>query len=118
MKLTKKLEKEWHEFNRFYRKPQHLRNLSLQEYVDYLYGKGLPDCKPKLETKPLKPRGVPDWAFNPHTIPSVKPATDYVPSVKDDGYKKEVAKNYTVSICYNKGSYMVIPSNEIKCIGK
>lgn len=118
MKKSKKMEREWHEFNRFYRKPQHLRNLTFQEYSDYIYGKGLPDCKPKIEIKPLKPRDVPDWAFNPNVIPSVKPAPDYVPTVKDEEYKKEVAKNYTVSISYNKGGYMVIPNSEIECIGK
>ena len=36
----------------------------------------------------------------------------------DDSYKKEVSKNYTVSIAYNKGAYQVIPRSEVKNIGK
>ncbi len=36
----------------------------------------------------------------------------------DDSYKKEVSKNYTVAIGYNKGGYQVIPNSEIKDIGK
>ena len=38
--------------------------------------------------------------------------------VADDSYKKEASKNFTVAIGYNKGSYQVIPKNEIKHIGK
>jgi len=38
--------------------------------------------------------------------------------VADDDYKKEASKNFTVAIGYNKGSYQVIPKNEIKHIGK
>ena len=33
-------------------------------------------------------------------------------------YKKEVSKNYTVSIAYNKGAYQVIPKKEVKSIGR
>jgi len=44
--------------------------------------------------------------------------TGYSPTKYDDSYKKEVSKNYTVAIGYNKGSYQVIPNDEIKCIGK
>ena len=32
--------------------------------------------------------------------------------------KKEVSKKYTVSIAYNKGAYQVIPTSDIKDIGK
>jgi hypothetical protein len=32
--------------------------------------------------------------------------------------KKEVSKNYTVAVAYNKGAYQVIPKNGIKDIGK
>lgn len=38
--------------------------------------------------------------------------------VADNDYKKEASKNFTVAIGYNKGSYQVIPKNEIKHIGK
>ena len=36
----------------------------------------------------------------------------------DNSYKKEVSKQYTVSIAYNKGAYQVIPKKEVKDIGK
>ncbi len=36
----------------------------------------------------------------------------------DNSYKKEVSKQYTVSIAYNKGAYQVIPQKEVKDIGK
>ena len=37
---------------------------------------------------------------------------------KDTSYKKEISKQYTVSIAYNKGAYQVIPKKEVKDIGK
>lgn len=36
----------------------------------------------------------------------------------DTEYKKELSKDYTVAIAYNKGGYQVIPKDLIKCIGK
>jgi hypothetical protein len=41
----------------------------------------------------------------------------YVPT-EDTSYKKEESKNYTVAIGYNKGTYQVIPRDEITSIGK
>jgi len=38
--------------------------------------------------------------------------------VKDDSYKKEISKNYTVAPAYNKGAYQVIGKNNIKDIGR
>ena len=37
---------------------------------------------------------------------------------KDTSYKKEMSKQYTVSIAYNKGAYQVIPNSDIEHIGK
>jgi hypothetical protein len=37
---------------------------------------------------------------------------------EDTSYKKEISKQYTVSIAYNKGAYQVIPKKEVKDIGK
>jgi hypothetical protein len=45
------------------------------------------------------------------------PMGEYSPS-KDTSYKKEVSKNYTVSIAYNKGAYQVIPKDDVEHIGK
>ena len=45
------------------------------------------------------------------------PIGEYKPE-RDDSYKKEISKNYTVSIAYNKGSYQVIPKDDVEHIGK
>ena len=49
--------------------------------------------------------------------PSLPMSKGYSP-LPDNSYKKEVSKNYTVAIGYNKGGYQVIPNKEIKDIGK
>ena len=38
--------------------------------------------------------------------------------VEDTSYKQEVSKNYTVAVAYNKGGYQVIPTDQVKYIGK
>ena len=48
--------------------------------------------------------------------PSAKPTEYKTP--EDTSYKREISKQYTVSIAYNKGNYQVIPRNEVKDIGK
>ena len=50
------------------------------------------------------------------SIPSM-PIGEYKVPV-DNSYKKDISKQYTVSIAYNKGAYQVIPKKEIKDIGK
>jgi hypothetical protein len=42
---------------------------------------------------------------------------DYV-TPEDKSYKLKESKNYTVAIGYNKGTYQVIPQDEIKSIGR
>ena len=37
---------------------------------------------------------------------------------KDNSYKKEISKQYTVAIAYNKGAYQVIPNSDVEHIGK
>lgn len=44
-------------------------------------------------------------------------STAYIPQA-DTQYKNEVSKLYTVAIPYNKGGYQVIPTENIKDIGK
>ena len=34
--------------------------------------------------------------------------------IPDDSYKKEISKNYTVAIAFNKGAYQVIPNSDIR----
>ena len=45
------------------------------------------------------------------------PITKYTPA-KDQSYKADVSKSYTVAIAYNKGAYQVIPKSSVKDIGK
>ena len=37
---------------------------------------------------------------------------------RDDSYKQEISKNYTVAPAYNKGAYQVINKSNIKDIGR
>ena len=53
---------------------------------------------------------------NKTIYPSAKPTEYKTP--EDTSYKKEISKQYTVSIAYNKGAYQVIPRKEVKDIGK
>ena len=38
--------------------------------------------------------------------------------IEDTSYKQEVSKNYTIAVAYNKGGYQVIPTDQVKYIGK
>ena len=38
--------------------------------------------------------------------------------VEDTSYQQEVSKNYTIAFAYNKGGYQVIPTDQVKYIGK
>ena len=49
-------------------------------------------------------------------IPSAEPVP-YSPAL-DSSYKKEISKQYTVAVAYNKGAYQVIPRDDIEHIGK
>ena len=53
---------------------------------------------------------------NKTIYPSAKPTEYKTP--EDTSYKKEISKQYTVSIAYNKGAYQVIAKSEVKDIGK
>ena len=53
---------------------------------------------------------------NKTMYPSAKVSEYKTP--EDTSYKKEISKQYTISIAYNKGAYQVIPKNEVKDIGK
>ena len=62
-----------------------------------------------------------------NSIPSYESDTKYIPSKgdgvgnatkKDERYKLEVSKQYTIAPAYNKGGYQVIGKNNIKDIGR
>ena len=38
--------------------------------------------------------------------------------LEDDSYKDEAKRKYTVAIPYNKGSYQVVPAEDLEHIGK
>lgn len=70
----------------------------------------------KPEFKPLENYSVGRVDDHREKYPSM---TDmgYVPQ-KDNSYKLEESKNFTVAPAYNKGAYQVIPRGDVKHIGK
>jgi hypothetical protein len=97
------------------RKRAHEKPVTLDQFIDYLYGVPLPVEKPA----PKK-----DFVFeNPRSnerqqYPSYSGKSVDTCEKPDDEYKHEVSKKYTVSLSYNKGNYCVIPNDEIKYIGR
>lgn len=78
------------------------------------------------KAKPYKPKFKPlenyslgrDGDDHREKYPSLSSTgMSYTPA-KDQSYKIDESKNFTVAIGYNKGSYQVIPRDEIKSIGK
>ena len=74
---------------------------------------------PKLNKKVLHGIG--------NTIPSYESKSQHIPSKgdgigvatrKDESYKVEVSKQYTIAPAYNKGGYQVIGKDNIKDIGR
>lgn len=57
------------------------------------------------------------WAVRDKVYKSapLTPPPEFKP---DDSYKRDISKNYTVAIAFNKGAYQVIPNQDIKHIGK
>jgi len=49
--------------------------------------------------------------------PSYTGGSKYEPA-EDQSWKTEASKNFTVAPAYNKGAYQVIPSTDVKHIGK
>nr|QMP83506.1 MAG: hypothetical protein [Caudoviricetes sp.] len=111
MKLTLKQKDALIEFNKL-RKRIGEPKYTPEEYYNYIYG------KTKLIKTKSRYKGidVPVWANTHKDVPSV--TTNHIPTKPRDDFKKEVSKNYTISIPFNKGSYSVIPKSEIHCIGK
>ena len=96
---------------------------SLAEHNKFLKRMGIDPRKtvltPKLNKKVLKGTG--------NTLPNYESNTPHIPSngdgignatKKDERYKLEVSKNYTIAPAYNKGGYQVIGKNNIKDIGR
>jgi len=128
MKITKKIEKELIEFNRTYRKPNKERPLTIDEYVKYLYGKGLPVTVSKAKPKPLKAKSIPSWASDPYKYPSVQ-VSNYIPlknSIMDrlDKESEEtrneiLRKKNRIALPYSKGAYQYVNDESIvTCLGR
>ena len=50
--------------------------------------------------------------------PSASLDSKTITTAKDESWKREASKNFTVAPAYNKGAYQVISNNNIKHIGK
>lgn len=81
--------------------------------------------KPKREFVPLDHAVVPNQRYLEWQEEQRKyKSAGFVPTdlagrtPKDDSYKQEVSKNYTVSIAFNKGAYQVISNEDVKHIGR
>tara|TARA_Y100000389_G_scaffold69886_1_gene66579 strand:+ start:223 stop:633 length:411 start_codon:yes stop_codon:yes gene_type:complete len=120
VKITKakmqELELQWRQHNRdMKRKGMHdLRYDTLQQYIDYAYG------RTKIQTKFQPLETTTDWRHSlaDHrerypSAPLTKPTT-----AVDNSWKAEQSKNFTVAPAYNKGAYQVIPRSDVKHIGK
>lgn len=128
MKITKKLQDELVIFNRQYRKPNNERPLTIEEYARYVYGKGLPQQKPKKSKARLKASSIPSWANDPYQYPSAQAST-YVPlknSIMDrldqesEDVRKEIMdKKNRIALPYSKGAYQYITDADLaKCLGR
>ena len=73
-----------------------------------------PEFQPLVLEKTLAEKQMDE--FNAK-YPSYSGKTTYTPG-KDQSWKQEASKNFTVAPAYNKGAYQVIPSKDIKHIGK
>jgi hypothetical protein len=73
--------------------------------------------KRRPEFKPLESYSIGNGEDHREKYPSVSDMTRYV-TQKDNSYKLEESKMFTVAPAYNKGAYQVIPRSDIKHIGK
>jgi len=76
--------------------------------VKHLYSKKAkkPNFDVQMKKKFREVSDIPSAPVGEYTVP------------EDKSYKRDISKQYTVSIAYNKGAYQVIPKGEVKDIGK
>ena len=73
----------------------------------------------KQEQKSFKPNSrLEEIKAHREKYPSLPIGSSKPTEPVDNSYKQEVSKKYTVAIAYNKGTYQVIPNENIKDIGK
>jgi len=130
LKLTKgkhkELELRWREHNRTCKRNHNhaFRFGTLEEYIDYSYGK-----IPKKDISKDRSHYRPELSYAQQRIAEFNEkypsSTEMTTSSKGDGIdakwqkeKQEISATYTIAPAYNKGAYQVVPKNEIKHIGK
>ena len=111
LKLTKKDLISMVEFNRS-RCKRGEPKLNEEQYLKYIYGKTKLIC----QNRKLKPFDIPVWANDARGYSSA--TSDHIATKKNDEYKKEISKQYPVSLICNKGNYQVLLSTEIQTAGR
>ena len=111
IKLTKKDLENMAVFNKNQKRIGEPK-LTEKEYLQYIYGK----LKYKPEKKKLKSFDIPNWAVDVRNIKSV--TSDHIAVKKQDGYKKEISKQYPVAPPANKMGYQLLLNSEIKTAGR
>ena len=102
--------------------------MTIEEYVKYIHGKGLPTTKTKTKPKKLKAAGIPNWAFNPYDIPSGD-QTDHIATrnsimdrlhLESEETKQEILKKKNrIALPYSKGAYQYVNDESIvTCLGR
>ena len=71
--------------------------------------------KPMAYTQSLAEKQM-DEHLEKYPSKSLSPVTQS--NIKDDSWKKEASKNFTVAPAYNKGAYQVIPRDDVELIGR
>jgi len=112
MKLTKKDLLAMQDFNRL-RSRIGEPKMNEEQYLNYIYGKIKLIKNTKAKYKGID---IPNWANDCRKFVSV--TSNHIATKKNDDYKKEVSKNYTVAIAYNKGGYQVLRKEEIATAGR
>ena len=75
--------------------------------------------KPKFVPMKVQPKTFAQQQMDDHRekYTSMPISSTYSPN-KDDSWKAEASKNFTVAPAYNKGAYQVIPKDCVKDIGR
>ncbi len=76
--------------------------------------------RPKVEFKPIvHEKTLAEIRAEEHRAkyPSAEMSSTYTPT-KDQSWKQEASKNFTVAPAYNKGAYQVIPRKDVEHIGR
>jgi hypothetical protein len=76
--------------------------------------------RPKVDFKPMvQEKSLAQIRADEHRAkyPSAEMSSTYTPN-KDQSWKQEASKNFTIAPAYNKGAYQVIPRKDVEHIGR